>query len=226
MTRTQRVLARRWRHLLLACILVALAGAVVATWARIDHADSRAEQLAAEANRRGGAVTTLAADVRTLREQIKAKGGTPAVPDPGRKVADLRDRAKVPVPVPVPGPRGPQGPEGAPGEAEDGKNGRNGENGRDGVGTPGKDGADSTVPGPPGEPGKDGADGKDGKDSTVPGPRGEQGPAGPSCPDGYSLQPSTIEPDAVVCKKNSEQNDPSPQGGRQPQSAVVDRKRW
>lgn len=223
MTRTQRVLARRWRQLLLACILVALAGAAVVTWARIDRGDDRARQLAAEADRRGSVVTTLAGDVRTLREQIKAEGKTPAVPDPGRKVKDLRDRARVP--VRVPGPRGPQGPEGAPGEAEDGKDGRNGENGRDGVGTPGQDGADSTVPGPPGEPGKDGADGKDGKDSTVPGPRGEQGPAGPSCPDGYSLQPSTLEPDALVCKKDREQNDPSPQGGRQ-QQAVVDRKRW
>lgn len=222
MTRTQRVLARRWRHLLLACVLVALAGAVVAIWARIDHADGRAEQLAAEADRRGGAVTTLAADVRTLRAQIKAEGKTPAVPDPGRKVADLRERAKVP--VPVPGPRGPQGPEGTPGQGADGKNGRNGENGRDGVGKDGKDGQDSTVPGPPGEAGKDGKDGADGKDSTVPGPRGPEGPAGASCPNGYSFQPSTLEPDAMVCKKDS-QNDPSPQGGRQPQ-AVVDRKRW
>jgi hypothetical protein len=28
------------------------------------------------------------------------------------------------------------------------------------------------------------------------------GPAGPACPDGYSLQPLTVDPDALVCRKD------------------------
>lgn len=131
MTRTERALARRWRPVLLACLLVALSGAVVVIWARIDHEAERAQQLAAEADRRGDAVSTLAGDVRTLRAQIQAKGGKPKVPDPGKAVKDLPDRAEVP--VPIPGQRGPSGKPGRPGsDGDDGQRGKAGKDGRDG----------------------------------------------------------------------------------------------
>ncbi|WP_406421104.1 hypothetical protein OH809_20180 [Streptomyces sp. NBC_00873] len=74
---------------------------------RIGQAEARASDLTAEADRRGDAVTTPATDVRTLRAQIKAKGETPAAPDPGDAVSDLPARAEVP--VPIPGPRGAEG---------------------------------------------------------------------------------------------------------------------
>ncbi|MFI8853697.1 collagen-like protein [Streptomyces sp. NPDC053499] len=222
MTRTQRVLAHRWRPLLLACVLVALAGAVVLIWGRISHEAERAEQLAAEADRRGDAVSTLAGDVRTLRAQIQAKGGKPKVPDPGKAVKDLPARAEVP--VPIPGPRGPSGKPGRPGAAgsdgDDGQRGKAGKDGKDGEkGEPGPTG-------PPGEPGKDGQDGAQGP----PGPRGEQGergpqgPPGPACPDGYSLQAPRWDPDALVCRRDGA---PERSPGKEPETAaLLDRKRW
>ncbi|MFJ9468314.1 collagen-like domain-containing protein [Streptomyces caniferus] len=194
MTRTQAALAHRWRTFAVAAVLLVLSGAIVLVWLRIDDADGRAEQLASEANRRGDAVTTLAGDVRVLRAQIKAKGGTPAAPDPAAAVDDLPDRAKVP--VPIPGPTGPRGARGAKGDQ--------GESGRPGstpAPVPGPSGAKgepgATVTGPPGlagpagEPGKDGRDGVDGKDGTD----------GQTCPDGYSLQPPPDDPDALVCRR-------------------------
>lgn len=91
MTRTQRALARRWRPLLLACVLIALSGAVLIIWARITAEADRGDQLAAEADRRGTAVSTLAGDVRRLRAQVRDAGETPAAPDPSDAVPDLPD---------------------------------------------------------------------------------------------------------------------------------------
>lgn len=163
MTRPERALARLWRPLALTCWLVALSGAVVLIWARIDAETQRADGLAAEAARRGDAVSTLAGDVRILRAQVRAAGDTPRVPDPSRAVEDLEDRTRVP--VPVPGPRGPQGEPGRP--APSPSPGPSGPPGRDGAdstvpGPAGSPGADSTVPGPAGPPGQDGRDGQDG----------------------------------------------------------------
>lgn len=208
MTRAQAALAQRWRTLAVAAVLLVLSGAIVLVWLRIDGADGRAEQLASEANRRGDAVTTLAGDVRVLRAQIKAKGGTPAAPDPAAAVDNLPDRAKVP--VPIPGPAGPRGARGAKGDQ--------GEPGRPGStpapvpgpsGAKGEPGATVTGPpgpaGPPGEPGKDGRDGGDGKDGT-------DGRNGQTCPDGYSLRPPPDDPDALVCRRAGAPppDDPSP----------------
>ncbi|MFI9766394.1 hypothetical protein ACIHJG_05945 [Streptomyces sp. NPDC052415] len=109
-------------------------GAVLIIWARIDHEVARAEDLAAEADRRGEAVSTLATDVRLLRAQVRRECGTPAAPDPADAVKDL--------------PAGPPGETGPPGRP-----GRDGEDGSDGeAGVPGQDGE-------PGEPGQDGAPG-------------------------------------------------------------------
>nr|UAX58294.1 collagen-like protein [Streptomyces sp. A144] len=159
------------------CWLVALSGAVVLIWARIDAETERADTLAAEAARRGEAVGTLAGDVRILREQVKDSGETPKVPDPSQAVDELDDRTRVPVPLP-----GPRGPKGEPGKAAPTITPSPGPPGRDGqdstvpgpAGSPGAPGADSTVPGPSGAPGKDGQDGQDG----APGRDGQDGAPG------------------------------------------------
>ncbi len=168
MTRPERALARRWRPLALMCWLVALSGAVVLIWARIDAETQRADTLAAEADRRGEAVSTLAGDVRILRAQVQASGATPRVPDPSAAVDDLDERTRVP--VPVPGPLGPKGDPGDPGPTITPSPGPQGPPGQDGddstvpgpAGPPGAPGADSTVPGPSGPPGRDGRDGASG----------------------------------------------------------------
>lgn len=209
MHRRPDVLARRWRTFALAAVLLVLSGAVVLVWLRIDHADQRSADLATEADRRGDAVTTLATDVRTLRAQIKAKGGTPAAPDPGDAVEDLPARAAVP--VPIPGPPGPPGAKGDTGETGPAgptitpSPGASGAAGRDGaVGPQG----DTGPAGPPGADGKDGRDGTDGAD----------GRDGQNCPDGYSLQPPPGDPDALVCRRDgaSTPDTPTPAPGQSP----------
>lgn len=153
MTRTEHALARRWRPLALMCWLVALSGAVILIWSRIEAEMERAD-----------------GDVRILREQVKAAGETPAAPDPSRAVDELDKRVRVP--VPVAGPRGPKGETGEPGPTvtpSPGPTGRPGRPGGDSTvpgpsGSPGEPGSDSTVPGPSGAPGRDGRDGSDGSD--------------------------------------------------------------
>jgi hypothetical protein len=214
--RTQVALAQRWRSLAVAAVLLMLGGAVVLVWLRIDAESAARKQAIAEANLRGDAVATLAGDVRVLRAQIKAKGETPAAPDPSRAVDDLPARAEVP--VPIPGPTGPRGPQGEPGNT--GPSGSPGQNGEDG--TSGSDGSDGTD-GAPGEPGAMGPTGPAGP-SGPPGPQGEQGepgedgeqgPPGPSCPDGYSLQAPTWDPDSLVCRR-----DGAPQPEEPPSSSA------
>lgn len=202
MTRAERAFARR-RHLLwIAAALLALTGAVILIWQRIDREAARADQLAAEADLRGSAVSTLAGDVRQLRSQLQAKGEKPAAPDPSKAVEDLPDRAKVPVPIPgPPGPKGDPGEPGSPGPSgSPGKAGKNGDNGTDGIGSTGPTGAAGSdgVPGPAGpqgEPGPAGPEGPAGKD-------GADGTNGQTCPEGYSLQAPASDPDALVCRRD------------------------
>jgi hypothetical protein len=207
MTRTDRVLAQRWKPLALLAFLLALTGAVLLVYVRVQTEASRADALADEADLRGNAVTTLASDVRVLRAQIKAEGKTPAAPDPTKAVKDLPDRAEVP--VPIPGPPGPKGDTGASGKPAPTIIPAPGASG-----AAGQPGADSTVPGPQGPQGEPGAD------STVPGPQGpqgEKGDPGPACPDGYSLQAPSWDPDALVCRRDGA---PNPSPSRQPQGLL------
>ncbi|RPK74442.1 Collagen triple helix repeat (20 copies) [Streptomyces sp. ADI95-17] len=190
MHRRPDVLVRQWRTFALAAVLLVLSGAVLLVWLRIGAADRRADDLAAEADRRGTAVSTLAGDVRVLRAQIAAKGETPAAPDPGRAVTDLPDRAQVP--VPIPGPAGARGERGATGPA--GKDAPTPTPVPGPAGPPGADGA--TVTGPPGPAGADGKDGADGSD-------GRDGADGQTCPAGYSLQPPPDDPDGLMCRRNA-----------------------
>jgi hypothetical protein len=196
-TRTQRALAGHWRWIAVFCWLLALSGAAVIGW-------SWYSQLADEADRRGVAVSTLASDVRILREQVKAAGETPKAPDPSEAVEDLDDRTRVP--VPIPGPVGPRGEPGVPGPSgSPGQTGSSGQDGQDGTaGEPGAAGAT----GPAGPAGPAGPQGE-------PGPAGPQGPAGEdgqTCPDGYHLEAPADDPDALVCRRDGA-SDPEPSNG-------------
>ncbi|MDX2520605.1 MULTISPECIES: collagen-like domain-containing protein [Streptomyces] len=215
MTRTEHALARRWRPIALLFWLVALSGAVVIMWGRMEAETKRADQAAveavAEADRRGEAVSILASDVRQLRTQVKSKGETPVAPDPSEAVDDLPARAEVP--VPIPGPSGPRGGQGEPGVAGDpgpsGSPGRAGEDGSDGqAGPQGEPGAEGPAgpPGAQGEPGPAGPAGERGEQ----GPEGDAGEDGQTCPDGYSLQTPSWDEDALVCRR-------APDGGGDPQ---------
>jgi hypothetical protein len=159
-TRTERVLARRWKPLTLLAFLLFLTGAVLLVYVRVQAEATRADQLADEADLRGSAVSTLAGDVRALRAQVEARGGTPVAPDPTTAVKDLPDRAEVP--VPIPGPPGPKGDKGDPGKAAPTV-----------TPSPGATGA----PGAAGATGPQGPQGVQG-DPGVAGPQGEQGPQG------------------------------------------------
>lgn len=224
MTRTQRVLARRWRSVLTACVLIALSGAVLIIWTRIDAESRRADQLADEADLRGTAVSTLAGDVRALRSQLQAGGKTPVAPDPAQAVKGLPDRTAVP--VPIPGPPGPPGEPGLPGAAgQPGPSGSPGATGAAGSeGAPGTNGADGQA-GPTGAPGPAGPQGDPGPagPAGAAGPQGPAGPAGPACPDGYSLQPAVGDPYAVVCRQDGA---PTPTPSPTPsQPALLDRRK-
>lgn len=176
MTRTERAFARRWKALAAVTALLMLTAAVAAAVAWV-RSESNAAALAAEADKRGAAVSTLATDVRQLRAQVQAAGRTPVAPDPARAVADLPRRAEVPVPIPGPpgrtGARGATGPAGPPGRPAPTITPRDGAHG-----APGQPGADSTIPGPHGDRGEPGAD------SAVPGPQGPEGPRGEQGPQG------------------------------------------
>ena len=195
MTRTESALYRA-RHLLwIVAALLILGSAVSLAFIQINRESHRADLLAEEADLRGDAVSTLAGDVRALRQQVTAKGGTPVAPDPTKAVKNLPDRAAVP--VPIPGPPGPKGDKGDPGKAaptitpSPGASGAAGATGPQGP--QGEPGADSTVPGPQGPQGE----------------RGEKGDPGPACPDGYHLEAPSYDPDALVCRRDGAA-DPSP----------------
>jgi outer membrane murein-binding lipoprotein Lpp len=96
-THAERLLYRSRHMLWIVSALLFLGGAVTVALLQIHRAEQRADQLAAEADLRGSAVSTLAGDVRALRQQVTVKGGTPIAPDPTKAVKDLADRAEVPV---------------------------------------------------------------------------------------------------------------------------------
>lgn len=205
MTRAERLLYRRRYLLWIVAGMLFLGGGLALAFLQIDQAESRADKLAAEADLRGNAVTTLATNVRTLRSQIQAKGGTPAAPDPARAVKNLPDRAEVPVPIPGPaGPKGEKGDPGDPGPTITPSPGQSGAAGQAGaVGPQGEQGP----AGPPGADGKNGVDGRDGTD-------GKDGADGQTCPDGYSLQAPPDDPDALVCRRDGAEPPASSSGAR------------
>lgn len=221
MTRTQRVLAARWRSVLLACVLVALAGAILLIWTRINNEIAARQEAVGEANLRGSAVSTLAADVRALRAQVQAAGRSPVAPDPSAAVRNLPQRTEVPVPIPgppgeegPPGPTGPTGPTGSPGST-----GPTGPAGATGPAGPPGEGVEGAT-GPAGPAGATGPTGPAGP----PGPTGPAGHDGQTCPTGYSLQAPPYDPAALVCRRNGT---PSPNPTPTPSQPAVtpDRRR-
>jgi len=207
MTRTERTIVHHWRGIAVLCAIVALFGIAWATWHRIDAEVSSREAAVSEANKRGDAVSTLAGDVRALREQVKAAGKVPVAPDPSKAVSNLPARTEVPVPIP-----GPQGVPGSPGPSgEPGQTGAAGSPGTAGspgaVGPTGPAGPQG-VQGPAGPAGPAGQDGKDGRDGTN----------GQTCPDGYSLQAPSWDPDALVCRRDGA---PQPSDTPSPTSSTL-----
>lgn len=207
MKRTQKALYRA-RHLLWAlAILLFLGGAAAVSWLLVDRAEL-ADRLAHEADLRGTAVSTLAGDVRALREQVRQQGATPVAPDPTKAVEDLPARSEVPVPIPglpgppgPPGPSGSAGPSGAPGQpGADGEAGARGLTGAVGPSGPAGPAGAAGEQGPAGPAGPAGQDGTDGRD-------------GQTCPAGYSLKAPDYDPAALVCRKDS---DPQPEDSESP----------
>jgi len=200
MTRTERTIVLHWRGIATVCAIVALFGISYALWHRIDASERNYAEAVAEADLRGEAVSTLVGDVRALRQQIEAEGATPVAPDPAKAVEDLPDRVEVPVPIPGPrgltGSPGPSGPSGSPGAA--GNDGVDGSPGA--IGVPGAVGPSGPT-GPVGPQGEQGAAGVQGEQGPQ-GERGERGPAGQSCPEGFSWQTPSYDPDARVCRRD------------------------
>jgi hypothetical protein len=186
-TRAERVLAHRWKPIALLAFLLFLTGAVLLVYVRVQAEATRADQLADEADLRGTAVSTLAGDVRALREQVKAKGGTPVAPDPTTAVKDLPDRAEVPVPIPgPPGPKGDQGDPGSPAPTITPSPGASGAPGTAGsTGLTGPQGPQG-VQGDPGAAGPQGEQGAQGEQ----GPQGAPGETGPP-PSGWTFTDGT-----------------------------------
>lgn len=234
MTRAERTIVLHWRGLATLCAIVALFGISWALWHQMDAdraaSDRRYAAAAAEADKRGLAVSTLATDVRQLRAQVQAGGETPVAPDPSRAVEDLPDRAEVPVPIP-----GPRGADGSPGPSgSPGATGRAGSPGAAGAsGSPGIPGAAGAtgpvgpagpvgpqgVPGVQGEPGATGPQGERGER----GDTGERGPSGASCEDGFSWQTPSWDPDARVCRRDGAP-DPSDSPSASPAAALDPRR--
>lgn len=229
MTRTELVLYQNRRLLWMVAALLILGGGVALSLLLIHREVDARRDLADEANLRGTAVSTLAGDVRALRAQVKARGGTPVAPDPSSAVEDLPDRAEVPVPIPgPPGPKGDRGESGKPAPTVTPSPGA--------PGVSGEDGADSTVPGPvgpQGAPGQDatGAPGQDGKD----GANGANGkpPASWTFEYGgtmYTCRPvGDFDPDNPRYACDAPESDPGKQNsGQSPLSVALDlsRRRW
>lgn len=155
-------------------------------------------------------VSQLSGDLRAanqardqLATQVQQLGETPVAGPPGSRGLPGQS---------VPGPSGSPGTNGVDGSP--GPTGKTGAAGNDGSpGTPGTDGVTQTgapgsageagPPGAQGEPGPAGSDGRDGTD-------GADGKDGQTCPAGYSLQPSTTDPDALLCRRDSAPEQPTP----------------
>jgi hypothetical protein len=157
---------------------------------------------------------------RVLAQQVRDLGGKPIKGPPGEPGASVTG---------PPGPRGKSGADGEPGDpgpsGSPGRSGKDGVDGTDGAaGEPGSVGATGPAgpPGPQGEPGPAGPQGEPGAD----GVDGADGRDGQSCPEGYSLQAPSYDPDALVCRKDGAP-DPGPGngGGSQAEGALDPQRR-
>lgn len=170
------------------------------------------------------AIQSLTADLHTANEardalarQVQTLGHKPVAGPPGSR----GEPGKT-----VVGPRGPKGEPGSPGPSgSPGKAGKDGVDGSDGqAGEPGAVGATGPA-GPQGPQGEAGPAGPQGEQGPA-GEKGEQGDPGPNCPDGYSLQTPSWDPDALVCRRDGAPNPgPGNSDGSNPQPLALDPQR-
>ncbi|GAA0554755.1 hypothetical protein GCM10010390_66080 [Streptomyces mordarskii] len=175
------------------------------------------------------------ADANRARDQLAAQvqglGASPVAGPPGSR--------GTPGDVGPSGPPGPPGPTGSPGsDGTDGKDGKSGDPGgpgpsgspgsagKSGVnGVDGQNGADGAA-GPVGPVGPQGSQGEQGPKGDT-GDRGPAGPAGPNCPEGYSLQAPSYDPDALVCRRDGAPDpEPSDSGSGGLLGLPADRRRY
>ncbi|WP_078616601.1 hypothetical protein [Streptomyces sp. 351MFTsu5.1] len=207
MTRAQiRAEERRWRRGDLLAVIAAVAVGSAFAWIVLSI-----QGMADDLHDKDTAIAALSQQVRDL-------GGKP--------VSGPRGEAGKSVVGPQ-GPKGEKGDQGEPGSpgasGSPGTNGKSGANGTNGqAGEPGSVGATGPA-GPAGPAGPQGEAGPAGPQG-VKGNTGEQGPPGPTCPDGYSLQAPSYDPDALVCRKDgaSQPGDPD---SPSPQSLALDPQR-
>lgn len=148
-----------------------------------------------------------------LARQVQGLGAKPVAGPPGSRGAPGESITGPPGPTGPTGPPGPTGPTGKPGPKGD-----TGKTGTSATGSPGVNGVDGQ-PGPAGVQGAPGPAGPQGEQGPS-GPAGEQGPPGPSCPEGYSLQTPSYDPDALTCRRDST---PGPSDtSTPPQAAALD----
>lgn len=174
------VLNSRWWPLVGGVVVVVLA-VTVAMVLRVQHQqiDAQRRQL----DEQGNAITGLSSGLATTEKQLTEHGISPSAAPPQVIISG------------VPGAAGPQGDRGAQGLA--GSPGAPGSPGP--AGSVGPSGPAGPV-GPQGDPGVQGASGPQGATGAQ-GPQGDPGSPGPACPDGYTLQPETINGhQAVVCE--------------------------
>jgi len=207
----------RARALWVLAIALFVGGAVAVAWL-VAERDRLYGELENEADLRGNAVSTLAGDVRALRQQVRAEGATPVAPDPSAAVSDLPARAEVPVPIPgPPGPKGEKGDQGEPGSPAPTITPAPGATGPQGPqGSQGEPGA--TVTGPPGPAGPAGPVGPQGS-------AGQDGRDGQTCPSGYSLQAPSYDEDALVCRRDGAPDPSESPGPSSPLAVGVDPQR-
>jgi hypothetical protein len=177
-------------------------------------------------------VVALSHDLRSANEardalasQVQGLGASPVAGPPGSRGEPGESVAGPRGPQGDPGAPGPTGPPGRPGSpGPSGAPGSEGTNGADGqVGEPGEAGATGPAgpAGPPGPAGPQGDPGPAGPQGES-GERGEQGPPGPACPDGYSLQAPSYDPDALVCRKDGAPQPDQPGDVPSPQALALD----
>lgn len=152
-------------------------------------------------------------DIAALAQQVKGLGATPVAGPSGVRGKDGAAGARGPKgDTGATGPAGAPGPSGSPGKT--GKPGSAGATGSPGAVGPTGPAGPAGPQGVPGDPGPAGPQGEQG-------PAGQDGKDGQTCPDGYSLQTPSYDPDALVCRK-----DGAPQPGDSdtpsPQAAALD----
>lgn len=168
-------------------------------------------------------VQGLAQDRDALARQVQELGGTPVAGPPGLRGEpgvsvtgpsgppgedgrDGVDGKDAPTITPSPGATGPRGPQGEPGASVTGPSGPPG------------------ATGPAGPQGVQGVQGERGEKGDT-GDVGPAGPPGPNCPDGYSLQAPSYDPDALVCRRDGAPDPEEPGNGNGPQAAALDPRR-